>query len=65
MLIKMCSNGRYDKFCAGEYLSHALPFHTGLKQGDMQLPWIFNFILKCVIWNVQENQKGLELNRTH
>ena len=36
-----------------------------LKQGDVLLPLLFNFALKCAFRRVQANQEGLKLIGTH
>jgi hypothetical protein len=33
-LIKMCLNKIYSKVCTDKNLSHSIPIHSGLKQGD-------------------------------
>ena len=38
---------------------------NGLKQGDVLLPLLFNFALKCAIRRVQADQEGLKLIGTH
>jgi hypothetical protein len=46
-------------------MSDSYPIQNGLEQGDALLPLLFNFALEHVIGKVQEDEKGLELYRTH
>jgi hypothetical protein len=41
------------------------PIRNGLKQRDVLLPLLFNFVLEYAIRRVHVNQDGLKLNGTH
>jgi hypothetical protein len=46
-------------------LREIFPITTGLKQGDVLSPLLFNYALQCAIKRVQSNQDGLKLNGAH
>jgi hypothetical protein len=53
-LIKMCSNETWNKACIGKNISDEFPLQSGLKQGDVLPPVLFNFALGCAVRKVQE-----------
>ena len=46
-------------------MSNMFPIRNGLKQRDVLLPLLFNFVLEYAIRRVHVNQDGLKLNGTH
>jgi hypothetical protein len=61
----MCSSETYRKVHVSKLLLDALPIQKGLKQGDALITTAFQFCFRIAIRKFQENQVGLELNRTH
>jgi len=55
-LIKMCLNGTCCKVRINKDLSDKFPVHSGLKQGDVLLPFCLNLALEYAIRKVQANQ---------
>jgi hypothetical protein len=61
----MYLNGTHSKVRTGIYLSNKFSIKIGLKQGNSLSLLLLNFALKYTTKNVQENQVGLKLRRTH
>jgi hypothetical protein len=64
-LIKMCLNETYSKVHIGKHSSDNFHIQSGLKQGDVLSPLLFNFALEYAIRMAKESQVGLKSNGTH
>ena len=64
-LIKLCLNETCSRVRVGKNLSDVFPITSGLKQGDVLSPLLFNFALDYAIRRVQINQYGLKSIGTH
>jgi len=54
-LIKMCLNDTCSRVRVGKHLSDVFPLNSGLKQGDVLSPLVFNFAVECAITRFQVN----------
>jgi hypothetical protein len=63
-LIKMCLTETYSRVRVGKNLSEMFHIRSGLKQGDIRSPLVFNLALDYASKRVQVNQDDLKLNGT-
>jgi hypothetical protein len=62
---KKCLKEKYGKVHMGNHLSDVFPSQNGLNKETLYPHCSYNFVFEYAISNVQENQMGLKLNRTH